>query len=55
MKKEYVNMEVQVVDIQLSDCIAGSNTQVKIQAGSSEVDEVDGTESGSFTKFSPWE
>ena len=34
MKKNYVNLELQVVDVQLSDCIAGSvNPNVNVLHG----------------------
>ena len=34
MKKDYVNLKMQVVEVQLSDCIAGSN-QLGVNGGDS--------------------
>lgn len=45
-KKEYVSLSLQIVDVKLSDCIAGSGP-VSIQTGQTIVNEVDGSETGS--------
>ena len=56
MKKDYVNLNVQVVDVQLSDCIAGSMTiddakPFNIEAGTTLNQEIDGTvPNSSFTE-----
>ena len=48
MKKDYVNLKVQVVEVQLSDCIAGS-VGPQVKEGTMEVDEVNGR-----AMFSAW-
>ena len=57
MKKEYVKLNVQVVDVQLSDCIAGSHSsddrQFVINGGSTLNQEIDGTVSGGIG-FDKW-
>ena len=46
MKKDYVNLKVQVIEVQLSDCIAGSGiNQVAVGQGASEISEVNDVES----------
>lgn len=46
-KKEYVSLSLQIVDVKLSDCIAGSGGPVSIQTGQTLVNEVDGSKTGS--------
>lgn len=41
MKKKYVNLKMQVVDVQLSDCIAGSRPCLELNNGSAELSETD--------------
>lgn len=45
-KKEYVSLSLQIVDVKLSDCIAGS-APVSTQTGQTIVNEVDGSKTGS--------
>lgn len=45
MKKEFVSLTLQVVDVQLSDCIAGS--EVNVQTGQTIINEIDGSGLGS--------
>ena len=40
MKKDYVSLNVQVINVQLSDCIAGSGKTFKIKQGTTEAKEV---------------
>lgn len=47
MKKEYVSLSLKIVDVQLSDCIAGSNDPVSIQSGTTGFDELDTSGLGS--------
>lgn len=42
MKKTFVSLSLQVVDVQLSDCIAGSSV-VTTQPGQSIINEIDGS------------
>ena len=44
MKRDYVNLKVQVIEVQLSDCIAGSGQQVNVQRGTTLKVEVNGVE-----------
>ena len=53
MKKKYVNLKIQVVNVQLSDCIAGS-TPVSIKRGSYASHEIDGTQIENINIFSKW-
>ena len=57
MKKEYVNLNVQVVDVQLSDCIAGSHSSdarpFEIDPGKTLNQEIDGTTPNSVF-FETW-
>lgn len=56
MKKDYVSLKVQTVEVQLSDCIAGSNSPVKSVTGVSSTSEADGLNpaTGHGVKFSAW-
>lgn len=42
MKKTFVSLSLQVVDVQLSDCIAGSSV-VTTQPGQTIINEIDGS------------
>lgn len=57
MKKDYVNLKVQVIEVQLSDCIAGSIPVLRNTKGRSSIHEVDlsnkGISEGGVT-FSGW-
>ena len=53
MKKKYVNLKIQVVNVQLSDCIAGS-TPVSIRNGVYSAHEIDGTKGAKDNIFSKW-
>lgn len=55
MKKEFVSLTLQVVDVQLSDCIAGS--EVNVQTGQTIINEIDGSGLGSgdgVVSFDKW-
>lgn len=53
MKKDYVSLNVQVVDVQLSDCIAGSgNTTFSVNQGLSVTN--DGSSSTTTFTFDTW-
>ena len=55
MKKNYVNLELQVVDVQLSDCIAGSVPSiVYLKSGVSVNNEVDTAHGSSSVSFKTW-
>lgn len=58
MKKKYVNLNVEVVDVQLSDCIAGSKRPVGLTRGTSVLSECDATSEDEATEggmiFKPW-
>lgn len=47
-KKEYVSLSLQIVDVKLSDCIAGS---VKIERGESGTVEINESSMGSGNSF----
>ena len=56
MKKNYVNLELQVVNVQLSDCIAGSipTKGFKTKEGSSQITEVNNAFGGNSARFTAW-
>ena len=54
MKKNYVNLNVQVVEVQLSDCIAGSVPPVSVMSGMTENNEVDAAFGRSTVRFEAW-
>ena len=51
MKKDYVSLNVQVVDVQLSDCIAGSSN-FTVTEGTTDITEVNSM-NGKIT-FGSW-
>ena len=53
MKKEYVNLKVQVIEVQLSDCIAGSAPTSKVLGGVSVNHEV-GVQGNGVVRFGGW-
>lgn len=57
MKKDYVSLKVQVIEVQLSDCIAGScRSTIKAVKGVSSTSEADGLNpaTGHGVKFTAW-
>ena len=55
MKKDYVSLKVQVIEVQLSDCIAGSGTTNDAVTGISTTSEADGLGGGNKqATFSAW-
>lgn len=55
MKKDYVSLKMQVVDVQLSDCIAGSigpNSDFSVTEGSTDITEINNT--GGSINFGTW-
>ena len=53
MKKNYVNLDLDVVKVQLSDCIAGSVPSILLTEGTTDIIEVD-TRSSAKAVFSTW-
>lgn len=51
MKKKYVSLKMQVVDVKLSDCIAGSSS-FSVKEGTTDVTEINSM-SGTIT-FGTW-
>lgn len=55
MKKKYVSLKVQVVEVQLSDCIAGStitNTDFSVKGGGTDITEINSV--GGSVTFGTW-
>lgn len=53
MKKDYVSLNVQVVDVQLSDCIAGSISDFSVKEGTTDITEINNV-GGSSISFGSW-
>lgn len=51
MKKDYVSLTVQVVDVQLSDCIAGSSN-FTVTEGTTDITEINNN--GGSISFGSW-